>query len=268
MKYVDLHTHTVFSDGKLTVEELVQLAAEQGLLAIGISDHSFTEFDQRYCMKAGRIAEYLAEIRRVKKLFQGQIEVYAGLEYDGYSELSEREEFDYLIGDCHYIRTQDGRYHSVDHCYEEQRDAINDYFRGDPLAYARTYFETYEARTRAHRPDILGHFDLVTKFGSVGSEEPAYRKMAVEALEACLQITSVVELNTKPIVQAWKSEPFPAPFLLKAILELGGKIILSSDFHRSEQLAGWFNEGAALLKGLGFKSVVAMQGGKLEEVGI
>ncbi len=266
--YVDLHTHTVFSDGKYTVEELVQLAVDQSLSAVGIADHSFTEFDQRYCMKAGRIAEYLAEIRRVKAIYRGQIEVYAGLEYDGYSELSGREEFDYLIGDCHYIRTQDGTYHSVDHAYDEHREVIDRYFAGNSLAYARTYFETYEARTRAHRPDILGHFDLVTKFGMVRSENQSYRKMAVEALEACLKITPVVELNTKPIVKRWKESPFPEPFLLKAVLDLGGKVILSSDFHGPEQLAGWFDEGTELLKELGFRSMVVIQDGKLEEVGI
>lgn len=268
MNYTNLHTHTVFSDGKYTVEELVQLALRNGLPAIGISDHSFTEFDQRYCMKPGRIGEYLAEIRRVREKYRGQIEVYAGLEWDGYSELPERDEFDYLIGSCHYVRAADGSYHSVDHARDEHWDAINQHFGGDPIAYARTYFDTYEARTRVNRPDILGHFDIVTKFGAVGPEDVSYRKMSVEALEACLQVTPVVELNTKPIVRAWKNEPFPGPFLLKQVLDFGGKVILSSDFHGPEQLTGWFDEGTALLKGLGFRTIVVMRGGKLEEVGI
>ena len=138
MKYTNLHTHSTFSDGKYTVEELARLAIENGLPAIGISDHSFTEFDQRYCMKPGRIEEYLREIRRVQSAYKEQIEVYAGLEWDGYSELPEREEFDYLIGSCHYIRARDGSYHSVDHAYEEHWGAINEYFEGDPIPYART----------------------------------------------------------------------------------------------------------------------------------
>ena len=268
MKYTNLHTHTVFSDGKYTAEELVELAIEKGLPAIGISDHSFTEFDQRYCMKDGRIPEYLAEVKRVKEKYRHQIEVYAGLELDGYSEMENREEFDYLIGSCHYIRAQDGSYHSVDHAYDEHWNAINRYFDGDPIAYARTYFETYEVRTRAHRPDILGHFDVITKFKAVGPEEPAYRKMSVEALEACLKITPVVELNTKPVVRQWKEEPFPGLFLLKELLRLGGKIILSSDFHGPEGLTGWFDEGKELLKEVGFKSMIVLRDGKFEEIGI
>jgi len=268
LRYTDVHTHSVFSDGKYTVEELVRLAVEKKLSAIGIADHSFTEFDRRYCMKDGRIREYLDEIRRVKELYQDRIEVYAGLEYDGYSELDNPEEFDYLIGSCHYIRARDGSYHSVDHAHQEHWDVIDEYFEGDPVSYARAYFDTYVERTKAHRPDILGHFDLVTKFGAVGPENEAYRGMAVEALEACLQITPVVEMNTKSVVRGWKDEPFPGPFLLERVLQFGGKIILSSDFHGPESLAGWFDEGTALLKKLGFRSMVIMSGGKLKEIGI
>jgi len=39
MKCVDLHTHTTFSDGSMSPEELFILAAEKGLAAIGITDH-------------------------------------------------------------------------------------------------------------------------------------------------------------------------------------------------------------------------------------
>lgn len=37
--YIDLHTHTVFSDGSMTPEELVRLAAERGLRAVAVTDH-------------------------------------------------------------------------------------------------------------------------------------------------------------------------------------------------------------------------------------
>ena len=40
---VDLHLHTLASDGRLTPAELVQLAARQGLRTISISDHDTTD---------------------------------------------------------------------------------------------------------------------------------------------------------------------------------------------------------------------------------
>jgi len=40
---VDLHTHTTLSDGRLSPEELMALAAERGLAAIAITDHDTLE---------------------------------------------------------------------------------------------------------------------------------------------------------------------------------------------------------------------------------
>ena len=58
------HTHTTFSDGKNTPEEIVNFAIEKGLKALGFSDHAFTEHDQRYCMKD--TCGYAREVKRLK----------------------------------------------------------------------------------------------------------------------------------------------------------------------------------------------------------
>ena len=39
MDYIDLHTHTTFSDGTYTPEELMKYAAQKGLKAIAVTDH-------------------------------------------------------------------------------------------------------------------------------------------------------------------------------------------------------------------------------------
>ena len=39
MKYIDLHVHSNCSDGTCTPEELVDLAAGQGLVAFALTDH-------------------------------------------------------------------------------------------------------------------------------------------------------------------------------------------------------------------------------------
>ena len=267
MRYSDLHVHTTFSDGKNTVEEMVLAAIQKGMVSVGISDHSYTPYDLRYCMKREQEAEYCREIRRVRELYRDQIEVYVGLEYDGYSELAHREAFDYLIGDCHYIKTWDG-YHSVDHAQDEQWHAIETYFGGNPIAYSKAYFETYVERTRLHRPDILGHFDLTSKFGYVDETDSVYQKMAIEALLACLEITPILELNTGAVVRGWRKYPFPNTLLLKAALEHGGKILFSSDSHQIAGLTGWFSEAAELIKDVGFRSMIVLRGGQFEEVGI
>ena len=43
VRYIDLHTHTIHSDGALTPEELVHKAKKSGLAAIAIADHENTD---------------------------------------------------------------------------------------------------------------------------------------------------------------------------------------------------------------------------------
>ena len=43
----NFHTHTVFSDGKNTPEEVVLGALEKGFRGIGFSDHGYTPYDLR-----------------------------------------------------------------------------------------------------------------------------------------------------------------------------------------------------------------------------
>lgn len=263
----DLHTHTVFSDGKSTIEEMVCAAASKGFVSIGISDHSFTPFDLRYCIREEQIPQYHAELRRVKEKYKGRIEVYTGLEYDGFSELSDRNRYDYVIGDCHYIKTQGG-YHSVDHAAPEQWQVIQDCFRGDPIAYARAYFETYVACTQRHQPDILGHFDLLTKFGFIPESEPAYCDMATEALLSCLEVTPIVEVNAGAIARGLRNSPYPAAFLLREIRTHGGRVILSSDAHSCENIGFWFDEAKAVLRNIGFNSTVILRNGVFEDAAL
>lgn len=267
MQHSDIHTHTVFSDGAETPEQMVCAAISKGLHAIGISDHSYTAHDLRYCLPKERQEEYLSELARLKEAYAERIEVCIGLEYDGTTELSARERYDYVIGDCHYVKTFDG-YHSVDHADEEQKHAIDTYFDGNSLAYARAYFEAYLDSTRQHRPDVLGHFDLAAKFGHMDEEDPRYRAMATDVLLACLQITPIVELNTGAISRKLRSIPYPQVFLLREMLRHGAKVTLTSDAHRGEHIAYGFDDATELLRQIGYKELVVLQGGAFREIGI
>ena len=66
----DFHTHTIYSDGGNTPEEMVLAAIDRGLECIGFSDHSYTFFDESYCMKLEAIPEYIAEIAGLKEKYK------------------------------------------------------------------------------------------------------------------------------------------------------------------------------------------------------
>ena len=263
----NLHTHTVFSDGKQTPRENVEAALARGFASIGISDHGYTHFDLRYCMKKEAVDTYIETLRALKEEYAGRIEVYLGLEYDGYTDLEKRERFDYLIGDCHYVKTSGG-YFSVDHCFEGHTALCNDWFDGDYIAFAKAYYEGYTERMLAVRPEVLGHFDLVTKFGMIDEASPVYLGYAKEALVACLSVTPFVELNTGLIARGYRTVTCPAPYLWKEVVAHGGKFVLASDSHDIANLDFYFKECAALLKQNGIRSVAVLKNGAFQEVGL
>lgn len=267
MRYSDLHTHTTFSDGRNTMEEMVLAAIEKGLASIGFSDHSYTPFDSRYCMREEDLPRYLAQLEHLKEKYAHKIEIYKGIELDGFSELVDRSRFDYILGDCHYVETDDGLF-SVDHARDEHYHTIDTYFSGDIMSYVRAYYNTYVSCTTRNRPDILGHFDLVRKFNAISVDDPQYQALASEAMVACLEITPIVELNLNPLARGQRSTPYPEDFLLPIVREHGGHFVLCSDAHRASQLAGYFDEGIARLQAHGFDSILTLQNGKFREIGI
>ncbi len=267
MQYSNLHTHTCFSDGHNTVEETVLEAIKRGMVSVGISDHSYTPCDLRYCMRPMNMDGYIREVRRVQQKYAGQIEVYLGIEYDGFSDLEHRESFDYLIGACHNLKIGN-TYVSVHKTKEEQQAAVEQFFDGDTVAYAKAYFETYVACTKKHRPDILAHFDLATKFSYVDDLHPVYKNAAVEALLACMESTSLLEVNTGSVIIGQRPFPYPAEFLLEEWHKHGGRIILASDSHDNLDLTGCFADTLVWLKNIGYNSIVVLKGGKFNEVGI
>lgn len=264
----DLHIHTNYSDGIHTVEETVLAAIEREMVSIGFSDHSYTPFDESYCMQKGRLEAYLSDVQCVKKRYGDQIEVYTGLEYDGFSLVDNRSDFDYIIGSCHYLQGDNGVFYAVDDEKYDQLNTINKYYQGDSVRYARHYFETYVQCMQRIRPDILGHLDLLVLFDNIDEENPKYKSVAIEALIASLEITPIFELNTRAFMKRKKNVPYPGFELLKEALEHQGKVILSSDSHQKGELMGHFDDAVEILKNLGYRDVMVFRNSQFQEVGI
>ena len=64
----NLHTHTLFCDGKSSAEEVVLSAIKKGFSSIGFSGHGYTNFDLTYCMKD--MDAYIKKILRLKKKYK------------------------------------------------------------------------------------------------------------------------------------------------------------------------------------------------------
>lgn len=237
----DFHTHTIYSDGGNTPEEMVLAAIDRGLECIGFSDHSYTFFDESYCMKLEAIPEYIAEIAGLKEKYKDKIEVLCGIEQDLYSDCSV-DCYDYHIVSMHYIYA-DGEYLPVDESAEKQISMVEGHFGGDWYAAAEAYFGQL---SNAKGADIIGHFDLFCKFNEKGrffdENNPRYVAAWQKAVDKLLENNDLFEINTGAIARGYKTVPYPSASMVEYISRKGGKFILSSDSHSTETLAFEFEK--------------------------
>ncbi|MBE6555205.1 MAG: hypothetical protein E7663_03075 [Ruminococcaceae bacterium] len=269
MAYSNFHTHTVFSDGKNTVGECVEAARASGLAALGISDHSYTAFDPRYCMLPSKhMEDYIPTVREEQRRAYGQdgFPLHLGIEWD-YGSIIDREDYDYTIGSVHYILRGD-RMYPVDSGLNYQLDCIEKEFHGNKLDYVKAYFEEVVEHARKNRPDFMGHFDLLTKHGHFDENDPDYLAVAKEAMAEAVKHVPLFEVNAGAIIRGLKTLPYPNPPLLEELYRLGGRVILSSDAHTADKLTFAFPQMLELLGRIGFTKVTHRTLRGFEEISI
>lgn len=246
----NFHTHTTFCDGKNTPEEMVLAALEQGFTALGFSGHGPTPFDLRYCMQD--IPGYIAEIRRLQKKYADKLPIFLGIEEDCFAPVN-RADFDYIIGSSHYIHV-DAVYYSVDSGEDYLKKAAD--ACGGPREMAETYYRNFCAYILDRKPDIAGHFDLITKYeqsgGSLFFGSEAYWQTAEKYLRKAVESGCLFEVNTGAMARGLRTTPYPHERLLHILKKEGANVILSSDSHSAQTLDFGFGEVKALLKDVGF----------------
>lgn len=266
MRYSNLHTHSVFSDGKHTLEENVRSAIDKGIHSLGFSDHSFTECDKSYCMKLENYDAYLQEIHRLKDAYAADITLFAGLELDAYSDYP-KQELDYLIASVHYL-ILDGVCHPIDHSAQQQITCMQQGFDGDVLAMAQAYYDLLAAHVERTKPVLVGHFDVITKFSLMPEEDPRYQQIAAQALERAIRTCPYIEMNTGAISRGVRKIPYPRGELLETIRDSGAHVVLGSDSHHKDNLIFGFDQCVQMLKKMNIDHICTFNGAGYDRIEI
>lgn len=266
MRKVNLHTHTCFCDGKNTPEEMVISAIEKGMDVLGFSGHSSSSFDGEGCIPDCDIPKYKAEINRLKEKYKDDILILCGIEQDYYATQPAKG-FDYIIGSVHAFH-KDGLDMSpasfvfVDYNISRLEHAIENFYHGDAVSLAEDYFEKVSHVVEVTKCDIIGHFDLITKFNEkerfFDENNPRYIAAVDKALGRLLKTKAIFEINTGAMAKNLRTVPYPSEAILKKINQGGGKIILSSDSHWTDTVDFAFAEARKLAKSCRFTSLVTV----------
>ena len=245
MQNKDLHIHTVFSDGINTPEQCVITAVSMGLKEIGFADHSYIDCKKYvpYWMNSDTEREYRRIICELKEKYKNKINVLCGIEQDYYSAYG-ASGYDYVIGSVHFIK-KCGELFAVDESIDEIKNNLK-YFDNDIYKFAEVYYDTLSDVVNKTNCDIIGHFDLVSKFNENNVLFDEDNKRYVEAYKRAADILvktgKVFEINTGAMSRGYKTQPYPSNQIYIYLKSLGAKFILSSDAHKSKNIAYMFNK--------------------------
>ena len=264
----NFHTHSTYCDGKNTLEEVVLAAIENGMDSVGFSGHAHTPHDGRFCMSEEGTEKYRAEIEALKEKYKDKIEIYSGLEMDYFSD-TDTTPYDYTIGSVHYV-VKNGVYHDVDGSPALFDESVREGWNGDAICFAVDYFAEVADIIEKTDADIIGHFDLVTKFNEGGKifdeSDPRYVAAWMAALDKLIPTGKLFEINTGAISRGYRTEPYPARPIVKEIVKRGGKFILTADSHQKDTLEFAFEEAIKYAKECGVTELYTLSGNPVKQV--
>ncbi len=251
MQKANFHTHTKYSDGNNTPSEMIEAAIGFGFNALGFSDHSYTHQREDYPMSLEGQIRYRREIRELADRYADRIRIYCGIEQDSESTLPVPGDYDFILASVHEILYH-GEFYPLDSSEALHRKAVETVFGGDYVELAKRYFHTLTEHVIKQKTDIVGHFDLVTKYSLAPENDHVYMDAALEAVREIVKHCRLFELNTGAIARGLRTVPYPATFIVDEVKRLGGAFIINSDCHYKEKLTVWFDEGEAFLAAHGF----------------
>jgi histidinol-phosphatase (PHP family) len=265
---LDYHVHSrLCGHGVGELEEYVQYAIQSGLPEMGFSEHVYLYWldeDQRDPELAMRESDYRPYVREVERLRAAYpaIRLKLALEADyivaqeaKLQEVLKGIDWDYLIGSVHFI---DGW--GVDD--ERYKDGFD---RWDIDELYETYFDHVCQAAETGIYQVMGHLDLVKKFGHKPTRPLAdlYERTArrLKAAEVC------VEVNTSGLRKPC-AEMYPHVDLVKACFRAGVPVTLGSDAHQPDRVGDANLQAAAMLRDVGYTHIMRFSGRRAEKVAL
>lgn len=258
---VNYHVHNRYSsDGRGTTEDVVARAAELGFDEVCLTNHVETLGDGGtwhvdFVEARERFEQVGREIESLRRQFPDlRILLGAELEYrpewvEALERLTASVEFDFLVGSVHVVEG-----HNI-----SGGAAIGEYFKGKDLveAYGR-YFSVVDEMVEWGGFDVVGHFDLVKRFGSkiYGAYSlEAFEPQVRGVLERMVRRGVGLEVNTSGVVQP-PAEPYPGLSVLRLAKEVG--IVtwtIGTDSHIPERFDQGWDVGLHLLQEAGVAEI-------------
>jgi len=276
----NFHTHSLFCDGKDTIEAFVKAALEHDFQRLGFSGHAPVPIDNGFAIRSGSLQNYCDSVRQNQQKYKDQIEVFLGLEADfipgvsiPFNELRESCGLDYIIGSVHLVSNKEsGELWFIDGPDRDIYDlGMKNLFGDDIRAAVSAYFEQVKTMIQQERPDIVGHIDKIKMHNNerfFSTSDKWYSDLMIEVLEASAEIGAIVEVNPRGVYKGRCEELFPGKEWLPLMKEMGIQVMLNSDAHHPDDLMKEYHSSLDAIRKAGYMKLAVWSKNGLEEVEI
>lgn len=263
MQKFSYHTHTNFSDGRNSLEEMLTRAIELGWEEFGISDHMiihkniyespswqrwkesahiyYNSFEKVY----DSFAKHIEHVREVSQNYPIKVRVGAEVDYftydgweENFSRMLEKLNLDYCISGNHFFFMDENCENIVDikdgnlMSEEEQAKMVKRHFRTILRAAQSNHFV------------FIAHLDYVRKLPLCGKNDFLQEKE--DLINGLSAAGATTELSTKGLRKA--DDFYPNNNMLKMIMDKNIKLVISDDAHRISELGYEFNTAESVLE--------------------
>lgn len=274
MKFSNFHTHSIFCDGNDEIEAYIKRAIQLDFDAIGFSGHAPVHIPCDWTMDRSIVKNYISVIKSLREKYKDEIEVYTGMEVDyfpGISGSSSPEikelNLDYTISSVHFMRdSKSSEYLTVDGPIEGFKKIINVFFNGNVKAFVRSYYELIQNMVIEHKPEIVGHLDLIKKHNKNGlffdENSDWYKDEVLKTLKVIKNFNSILEINTGGISRGYMKFPYPSKWILEECKKLDIPLMLNADAHSAVNLDTYFKEAVEELREVGYEYIYTIKENK------
>ena len=256
------HTHSLYCDGKSTLEEHVREAEKCGLLQLGFSSHSSVPFENNFAISEEKIPEYVSEIDQlqqktdIKLLKSLECEFVPGITKD-FDVWRTTYNLNYVIGGVHLVKPPHGEgLWFINGSKQEIYDnGLRDLFDNNIKLAVTTFWEQTFERIETQRMDIIAHFDKIKMHNRnrfFTEDEQWYKVLADKAIQLIKRYDVIIEVNTRGLYKKRSDSFYPSTELLMKARKADIPVIVSSDAHKADELILFVPEALEELQRCGY----------------
>lgn len=240
----NFHSHTPYCDGHAPMRDFVEEAIRMGFTDWGFTPHSPVPIASPCNIKLADVERYLSDFEKLRREFDGRIRLYKSFEIDYLNDewnarnpLYDDLDLDYKLSSVHFVPCGD-EFVDTDGRFESFRAKMSKYFDNDIESVVRLFYRQTLKMIECGGFDIIGHFDKIGQnagyFRQGIENEPWYKALILEVVDAICDSHLIVEINTKSLAEHGRF--FPNERYFGLLKQRGVQVIFNSDSHYPERI--------------------------------